>query len=411
MRNDVTLAELISDTDLTAAFENVSGSSGDFCEIAEILGLDPAYDFRFSNLNGVDFSGTDLRGYDFRGADLRNCHGIDVLFDDSTNLAGADLQGSCFATYQREKALFESNAIATSMYEVLLSGDPFEISSWIHQRFGSQPERHPILRKADEATAAILCQKLMADDIDLTKRTDLFHFLRSITRSEIELRELILSILARHVNNIPVIEKFVTIAGGLYGNDATIFNALLLLCKASDAKIRLAAFLSVFQRKFILPHISEVKDLFLNDENSEVRKELLLKSAILLGRRHVVSINIHAVLENISLQDVLDVGDLLHEGIAAQIAAIIQRRDQENAKRVEPENQGASKSASEFSRHAVSSVIERQEEVMCSTPIIKLIFASNHPDRARKAMGRVSERAKHNRNAMAMKAAQALRRR
>ena len=410
MRNDVVLADLISGADIPTAFDLVANSSGGFCETAEILGLDRACDFRFSNLSGVDFSGSDLRGYDFRGADLRNSHGVDVLFDDSTNLDGADLQGSCFAAYQREKVVFSSSADAVSMYEALLSGDPFEISFWLHERYGNRPERHPILRRADEATAAVLCQKLMTDDIDLTKRTDLFHFLRAITRNDMELRELILSIFARHINNIPVIEKFVTIAGSLYGNDVNTFNAILLLCKASDPRIRQAAFLAAFRSNLILPHVRDMKTLFLNRENEDIRKGLILQSAISLGRSHVSSINALGQRDGTAIpqSDVLDSSDLLKEDLAIQIASIIQRRDRENADRLSPGKKAVSEAEAEaeaeaeggLSRHAMSAVIERQEEVLCYAPIIKLIFASENPSRAQAARKRIEARTTRERNAI-----------
>ncbi len=396
------LADLISGADVTAAFDLVANSSGGFCETAEILGLDRAYDFRFSNLSGVDFSGSDLRGYDFRGADLRNSLGVDVLFDDSTNLDGADLQGSCFAAYQRENLVFGRDPNAVSMYEALLSGDPFEISFWLHARYGNRPERHPILRRADEATAAVLCQKLMTDDIDLTKRTDLFHFLRGITRSDMELRELILNIFARHIKNIPIIEKFVTIAGSLYGNDETTFNAILLLCGTSDARIRQAAFLAAFRSNFILPHLRDMKALFLGGENEDIRKGLILKSAISLGRSHISSINTLGQIDGAAIpqSDVLDIADLLKEAIAIQIASIIQRRDRENADRLSPGKRAVSGGEEGVSRYAMNAVIERQEEVLCSAPIIKLIFASENPSRAQAARKRIEARATRQSNAL-----------
>lgn len=400
MRNDVTLADLISGADMPTAFDLVANSSGGFCETAEILGLDRACDFRFSNMIGVDFSGSDLRGYDFRGADLRNSFGVDVLFDDSTNLDGADLQGSCFAAYRREKVVLSSSADAVSMYEALLSGDPFEISFWLHERYGNRPERHPILRKADEATAAVLCQKLMADDIDLTKRTDLFHFLRDITRNEMELRELILSIFARHISNIPVIEKFVTIAGNLYGNDANTFNAILLLCRASDPRIRQAAFLAAFRSNLILPHLRDMKALFLDRVNEDIRKGLILQSAISLGRSHVSSVNVLGQLDGMAIpqSNVLDNSDLLKEDIAIQIAGIIQRRNRENADRLRPGKRVVAGVDGGVSKHAMSAVIERQEEVLCCAPIIKLIFASENPSRAQVARKRIEARATRERN-------------
>ena len=127
MRSDVSVQELIVPGELEAAFERVCETSGEFTEACVALGLDPTRDFCFSNLQGVDFSGADLRGFDFQGANLRGSYGAEVLFDNSTNFEGADLQGSCFATYYREYQLFRSNPMAGRMYRALLDEDPFEI--------------------------------------------------------------------------------------------------------------------------------------------------------------------------------------------------------------------------------------------------------------------------------------------
>lgn len=51
----------------------VSSDTDDFVALASIAGLDPANDFRYANLHGVDFSGLDLSGFDFTGARMRRC--------------------------------------------------------------------------------------------------------------------------------------------------------------------------------------------------------------------------------------------------------------------------------------------------------------------------------------------------
>jgi UDP-3-O-[3-hydroxymyristoyl] N-acetylglucosamine deacetylase len=63
----------------------VLGSSSDtFSVLAGIADLDPAGDFRFLDLSGVDFSGSDLRGFDFTGANLARTNWTDAIYDDTT---------------------------------------------------------------------------------------------------------------------------------------------------------------------------------------------------------------------------------------------------------------------------------------------------------------------------------------
>lgn len=105
MKNDTSVADLLSVFNIPSMFDIVAKSSGNFQNLVELLELDKLNDFRFSNLNGVDFSNVDLRGFDFQGADLRNSYGVDVLIDTTTNLEGADLQGSIFC-YTKESATY-----------------------------------------------------------------------------------------------------------------------------------------------------------------------------------------------------------------------------------------------------------------------------------------------------------------
>lgn len=57
-----------------------------FVELARIAGLNPASDFRFANLKGVDFSNQDLNGFDFTGALLNEC-----------SFLNANIRGAIFA--------------------------------------------------------------------------------------------------------------------------------------------------------------------------------------------------------------------------------------------------------------------------------------------------------------------------
>ncbi len=42
-----------------------------FDRLAQVAGLDPATDFKYSDLRNLNFCGADLRGFDFTGCDLR----------------------------------------------------------------------------------------------------------------------------------------------------------------------------------------------------------------------------------------------------------------------------------------------------------------------------------------------------
>ncbi|MDD7973892.1 pentapeptide repeat-containing protein [Roseinatronobacter alkalisoli] len=389
---------MLSSSDLPDVFEAIAGTTGGFCDLVKLLRLDPSQDFVFSNLREVDFSNADLRGFDFTGADLRDCYGTDVIFDDTTILEMADVQGSCFATYRRERLLFLSKRGASIMYEALRVGDPYEVSNWIHSRLADGLDRHPILRKADDETVTILCQKLLTDEIDLTKRADLFYNLRGITRSPESLRELLLDVLARHVRNTPVMQKFIFIAGSMYGGDQLVGQALLTLTKAQNEQVRETAFLTLSRTSFFLSNFAQLRSSFMNDANRNIRQRLLMTSALSLDRRSLSVINLNASLSDVSINNILDYNELLVEGLAAQIATTLKQRAYENERRIKGENPSDSSRRGAISVKDATMVIARQEEVLCATPVIKLFFATDQPERYKKALARLkSKNADHRR--------------
>lgn len=394
----MSVEELLVPGEIEAAFERVCKTSGEFLEACIALELDPARDFRFSNLRDVDFSGADLRGFDFQAADLRGSYGADVIFDSSTNFKDADLQGSCFATYYREVQLFRSNPMAGRMYRALFEEDPFEISAWLHQRFRNRRESHSILRRADADTAAILCQKLLADNIDLTKRTDLFYFLRSITGSPIELRELMLSIFARQSENTSLIEKFAMIASSLHRDDPDVRSFVLQLCSAKSPRIRKAAFKASFNTGIFMQNFEKMKALLLQPENEGIRKDFILQAAIGLGRSHVSAINYGALLDGVEVTDVLDLHEFFDKEMGKQVASVIRKRIDEIEARLDPGTPAARKLPRSTPVN-VDLVFERQADVLSSAPVLNIVFAVDHPDKNMAAKYRIAARKERQRRA------------
>jgi uncharacterized protein YjbI with pentapeptide repeats len=78
----------------------IEADTDNFVFLANMLGLDPATDFRHSDLTGVDLSNCDLRGYDFSGADLTGAYGTDVIWDETTVLTDAKIAGTFFEVPQ-----------------------------------------------------------------------------------------------------------------------------------------------------------------------------------------------------------------------------------------------------------------------------------------------------------------------
>jgi internalin A len=62
----------------------------DFVELTQLADLDPRTDYRYANLEGVDFSGADLSGFDFTGARMKECVFRNTKVS-STRFLGVDL--------------------------------------------------------------------------------------------------------------------------------------------------------------------------------------------------------------------------------------------------------------------------------------------------------------------------------
>lgn len=78
-------AERLDQATLRAVAKLLAAETDDFNALVRLAGLNPARDFRHTDLSGTSMAGADLRGFDFSGSDFRN-----VMLD------GARIDGACF---------------------------------------------------------------------------------------------------------------------------------------------------------------------------------------------------------------------------------------------------------------------------------------------------------------------------
>lgn len=389
MKSDQSLEERLAESNITDAYQAIAGSDGGFEQLVELLQLDKSNDFVFSNLSCVDFSNSDLRGFDFTGANLRGSFGVNIQLDETTIFDEASVEGSCFATYLRETALFGSRPEAKTMYEMLRGADPYEVSSWLHSRFAEGADRHPLLKRADDETVSTLCAKLLTDEIDLTKRSNLFYHLRSITRSPEGLRELLLHVFALHVHDVRVMQKFITIAGEMYSMDPYISNAILNLSNSGSERVREAAFVTLARTSFFSKHFEQLRVSFFSARNRGIRQRMLLAAAVALGRSSLSAINLKATRADVPFDEVLDVDALLDEGVAAEIAKAELYREIENVQSVNDRKHSALILVGNASSADIAHIIKKQEEVMLTAEVVKYYFVADHPERALGAHSRL----------------------
>ncbi len=297
------------DDDFHAGVEKILEHDGPFSCIASSIGLDPAFDFQNSNLRGVDFSYSDLRGYNFYGSDLSDALGIDVVVDDTTNFEESTLTGSIFEKRVNVEELFRKKRKVNRVYEILKAGDPYIISNWIADRDKGLAKR--LTKDISDEDALLMCQKLLTDEIDLTKRTTLFYHLRKTTKDSAELRSVVSDFLAFHLDNVQVVRSFVKVAGDLFAGDRFISNAILSLCQHNDPTVRTVAFIAISGTETFIRHADRISALFLAPKNEVIRKQILAETATSLSFRHVLSINEAGDTRDVDLSSVLDFPDLL----------------------------------------------------------------------------------------------------
>ncbi|MHA7827283.1 MAG: pentapeptide repeat-containing protein [Roseovarius sp.] len=87
------IEDCLTDEELHSIAEVLASNVLRFDRLVEIAGLDPAEDFKHSDLRNLNFCGADLRGFDFTGSDLRG--GVSderTLTDDTTILVDAKVE-------------------------------------------------------------------------------------------------------------------------------------------------------------------------------------------------------------------------------------------------------------------------------------------------------------------------------
>jgi hypothetical protein len=351
MKVDLTIDDIFPDAALRAALKQILSGDDDFASIANNLNLDKSADFRNSNLSRVDFSYADLRGFDFTGSDLRRSYGLDIEVDETTTFDRCDLAGSIFEKYVGERTFFESTPDASRLYHLLKSGDTYEVSDWIASRSGHLGGAQ--LKGLDEKSASILCQKLIVDEVDLTKRTTLFYNLRRFTNSEDDMRRVVADFVAFHLNDSSVIRAFIKVAANILSKDEFVAKTLLMLCGHRDERVREAAFGAISTTGLFIRNFRSIYQLFLLDKNTAIRKSYLLETASQLSKDHVLSINTEGKSSEIEASSVLDFGDLLtHESNFLVRASQSKRASQQSSREI----------------------MERQQEVLAVAPVFSKIL-------------------------------------
>lgn len=389
MSDGLELNSVFAEIGIDSVLGEVSRQDSTFSNLVSFLQLDSERDFRYSNLIGVDFSESDLRGYDFRGADLRSSYGLNIIFDDTTNFDDADVSDSCFASFVRERQIFKRNPDALKIYDFLKTGDSLDVSSWIHSRHGGGRDMFSGLTEVDSETASILCRKLLFDDIDITKRTDLLYRLKNICETLVEMRELMLDMLARHIENISVVFKVISIVAKEFKSDFTVFQVMLSLSRDTREQVRKIAFIALSRGKFFNQYFEEIRSSFMAPVNKSIRVSLIRAAAQHLGREYLEAISHKGSRDETSFGETFDYEEMLDLDIIEGLALQIDQRNFRINERIEGKKKNPQKFPTKPNESTISRIVKRQEEVLVFAQVINLISEKQFPKQMLDAKARL----------------------
>ncbi len=390
MKTDIILSDLIDESKQAIALSKAEGVGSNFNALCSALGLDVKSDFIHSNLFGVDFSGANLTGCNFYGADLRESFGIDVIIDDSTILDGADLDGSMFAKYARERKYFREERDAEKYYKILKSEDYSYVTSWVSKRFSDELDDTRVLKNIDDVGLQILLQKLITDEIDISKRASLFHFLRDFTETPQQLREIILQIIAFHINDSAIIRSFLKVAGNIFSNDSVIARCLLILACDKREDVREQVFHALTGSELFYERFEEFRALVFSPENTILRKRWLRSTAIELGDDHVRAIGLEPNDLDVDHSGAMDWNDLGDTDLTKAIAM----------KEIEigVKNEFKTFPSPDFRTNLIKSrmtdrsyfevIYKRQYDIMAQCPVLSYFFRADNKDEYESAVSR-----------------------
>lgn len=279
MKTNITLDELITSSviDLTRSF--LSFEDKNFNAQVRFLDLDKKTDFKHADLAGVDFSHSDIRGFDFTGADLRGATGVDVQWDTTTSLKGANTDDSLFAyRIERDRLLAENPALAKQVARL-------SKEYWPNAILGVEK----LLRDKNQPHRRRIAQAVFDETPDLVVRSNVLLFLRLATESGEEHRHFIYNIFASHGDETNVVRAAIRALAALYPDHKGTLNILMAYLDHQDATIRNEAFNGVLNSVHLKSVLDNVLPRVTAQDNGLHRRTLLGRIAQMAGPAYMAA--------------------------------------------------------------------------------------------------------------------------
>lgn len=248
-----------------------------FAELVDELGLDPARDFRFADLRGVDLSLADLSGYDFSGADLRGAYGVGAKLD-GVIIDDANVDGSLFEYRIRRREFFRKHPASYRILSSLLKHHWTGATIWVVEGLKG--------KKSNETVE--IAKALFLDTNDNVLKGQILFFLSKSFPDKGSYFAFLLATLNEHGSNAAIRKSVVSSLGSMFYNRRAVYGILKAeIATAPTAEIpRLLA--SIIKSQHSPSDIVDLRRL-MNDRLGREGTALLMRLMIQrLGQRYDV---------------------------------------------------------------------------------------------------------------------------
>jgi hypothetical protein len=245
----------------------------------KFLHLDPKRDFRFADLSGIDFSNSNIKGFDFTGADLRGATGINVQWDSTTILKGADTSDSLFA-YKLSLDQFLAQNPASAKQVNRLSK-----AYWPNAILGVEK----LLSDKADVASIFVAKAVFEETRDLVVRSNILFFMKRVSDSADDHRHFIYNIFASHSNEPNIIRAGIRALSELYTNHFGTLNVLMAYLDHKDETLRIEALKGILRSTHLHAVLDRILARVTTLKDGTFRRTFLGRVAHMAGRDYVLA--------------------------------------------------------------------------------------------------------------------------
>jgi uncharacterized protein YjbI with pentapeptide repeats len=273
LKTNIRLDERVTAEVFDLAARYLEFDDANFNKHVAFLNLNPKTDFRFADLAGVDFSDADIQGFDFTGADLRGATGVNVHWDQTTILKGADTSDSLFAyRIDRDRFLAENPAEAKRIKLLVRN-------HWTDTILGVEK----LLNDKKYPHGMKVAQAVFDETEDIVVRSNILLFMRLATDSGEKHREFIFNIIARHGGEVNVVRAALRALGALYPDNKAAFNIFKAYIGHEDETIRHEALRGIINSTQFVSALGDIFPYLEGSRSGLLRRQVLARIAQIAG--------------------------------------------------------------------------------------------------------------------------------